>query len=164
VSQIQYSAILLKPTLPEKIPALLRKCYTEETLKDLLRIKQAYLNLAPSLSQDLQSLIFLAICSILRPTSYVGTAQWQYILPNKRKAKTCEPFDALKKQVTLMQEDMCQMQSITQSSLSTLLQEDARSLASVPDHSIDLVITSPPYANNYDYSTFHVCFVQRQPS
>lgn len=151
-NKIKHFATRLPPQLPEKIPALLSKCYTEETLRDLFRIKQAYLELSPSLSEELQSLVFLAICAILRTTSYVGTAQWQYILPNKRKAKTGEPFDALEKQVALMQEDMHQMQSITRSSRSTLVQEDARSLKSLPDNSVDLVITSPPYANNYDYA------------
>lgn len=151
-NKIKHSAAMLEPKLPEKIPVLLSKCYTDETLRNLFKIKQAYLEEAPSLSPELQSLIFLAICAILRPSSYVGTAQWQYILPNKRKAKTCDPFEALEKQVALMQEDMYQMQSITRTSLSTLVLDDARSLKNLPDNLIDLVITSPPYANNYDYA------------
>jgi 16S rRNA G966 N2-methylase RsmD len=152
IAEIKRSAGSLQPKLPEKIPILLSKCYTDETLIDLFKIRQAYLELAPSLSEELQSLIFLAICAILRLSSHVGTAPWQYILPNKRKAKTYEAFDALEKQVALMQEDMYQMQSLTSSSQATLIQEDARSLKSLPDKLIDLVITSPPYANNYDYA------------
>jgi len=152
VNEIKRSAVIIQPKLPEKIPALLSKCYTDETLIDLFKIKQAYLELAPSLSEELQDLIFLAICAILRLSSHVGTAQWQYILPNKRKAKVYEPFDALGKQVALMQKDMYQMQSFTRASQATLIQEDARSLKSIPDQLIDLVITSPPYANNYDYA------------
>ncbi|MGB8688134.1 MAG: DNA methyltransferase [Microcoleus sp.] len=152
VTEIKRFAAILQQKLPEKIPVLLSKCYTNEALVDLFKIRQAYLEIAPSLSEELQSLIFIAICAILRPSSYVGTAQWQYILPNKRKAKTCEPFDALEKQVSLMQEDMYQMQFITRSSQATFIKEDARNLKSIPDNSIDLVITSPPYANNYDYA------------
>ena len=152
VNEIKHFAASLQQKLPEKIPELLSKCYTDEALVDLFKIRQAYFEIAPSLSEELQSLIFLAICAILRPSSHVGTAQWQYILPNKRKAKTCEPFEALEKQVAMMQEDMYQMQFITRSSQATLIKEDARNLKSIPDHSIDLVITSPPYANNYDYA------------
>lgn len=152
VTEIRRLAENLQLKLPEKIPVLLSKCYTEERLIDLFKIRQAYLEIAPSLSEELQSLIFLAICAILRPSSHVGTAQWQYILPNKRKAKTCEPFDALEKQVALMQEDMYQMQFITRESRAIFIQEDARNLKSIPDQSIDLIITSPPYANNYDYA------------
>ena len=34
---------------------------------------------------------------------------------------------------------------------ATLVQHDARSAGGVVDNSIDLVVTSPPYANNFDY-------------
>ncbi|MEG3934448.1 DNA methyltransferase [Microcoleus sp. T3_B1] len=152
VTEIKAFAASLPPKLPEKIPVLLSKCYTDERLIDLFKIRQAYLEIAPSLSEELQSLIFLAICAILRPSSHVGTAQWQYILPNKRKAKTCEPFEILEKQVAMMQEDMYQMQFISRESRATFIQEDARKLKSIPARSIDLIITSPPYANNYDYA------------
>jgi 16S rRNA G966 N2-methylase RsmD len=152
VAEIKRSAINLQPNLPEKLPALLSKCYLDETLIDLFKIRQAYFELAPSLSEELQSLIFLAISAILRLSSHVGTAQWQYILPNKRKAKAYEPFDALEKQVALMREDMYYLQALAQSSQATFIREDARSLKSIPDKLVDLVITSPPYANNYDYA------------
>jgi hypothetical protein len=85
-------------------------------------------------------------------SSYVGTAQWQYILPNKRKAKISKPLNALDTQVALMLEDMRCMQSVRTASQATFLKEDARILEGIPDKSIDLVITSPPYANNYDYA------------
>ena len=152
INEIKCLAELLRPKLPETIPVLLRKCYTDERLLDLLKIKEAYLKIAPSLSEELQSLIFLAICAILRSSSHVGTAQWQYILPNKQKSRINEPFDALEKQISMMKADIFQMQSLVRSSQVTFLQEDARSLKSIPDKLIDLVITSPPYANNYDYA------------
>jgi hypothetical protein len=152
INDITDFAANLKLKLPENIPTLLSKCYTEETLINLLKIKQAYLEIAPNLSEDLQSLIFLAVCAILRSSSHVGTAQWQYILPNKRKIKIYEPFDALDKQVSLMREDMLYMQSLTKVSRANLISGDARNLAGIPDKLIDLVITSPPYANNYDYA------------
>jgi DNA modification methylase len=152
VNEIKCLAEHLRPKLPETIPLLLSKCYTNERLLDLFKIKEAYLKIAPSLSKELQSLIFLAICSILRTSSHVGTAQWQYILPNKQKSRINEPFDALEKQIAMMKADISQMQSLVRSSQVTFLQEDARSLKSIPDKLIDLVITSPPYANNYDYA------------
>ena len=36
-----------------------------------------------------------------------------------------------------------------------ILFEDTRNLISVSDNSIDLIITSPPYANTYDYYLYH---------
>ncbi|MCT7973293.1 site-specific DNA-methyltransferase [Laspinema olomoucense] len=152
IEEILQVAAQLTSTFPQPIPALLSKCYTEAALEDLFKIKQAYLQVAPHLCEPLQSLIFLTISSILRVSSFVGTAPWQYVLPNKRKAKIHNPFDALTYQTFLMQEDMSLMQSLGQLPRSTLLQEDARTLPNIPDSSIDLVITSPPYANNYDYA------------
>jgi DNA modification methylase len=152
IAEIKHIAANLQLELPEKIPTLLTKCYTDETLIKLFKIKQAYLEVAPNLSEELQSLIFLTICAILRSSSYAGTAQWQYILPNKRKAKIYEPFTALDNRIALMQEDMHYMQSIANASQAIFIQDDARGLESIPDKIIDLSIASPPYANNYDYA------------
>lgn len=151
INDIKNCAKNLQLKLPENIPALLTKCYTEDTLISLFKIRQAYFEIVPSLSEDIQSLTFLTICGILRLSSYVGTAQWQYVLPNKRKAKTYEPFIALDNQAALIQADMQYMQSLTKSQ-ANLIQDDARLLKNIPDKSIDLIITSPPYANNYDYA------------
>ncbi|MEH2417482.1 DNA methyltransferase [Nostoc sp.] len=152
IAEIKNLAANLQPKFPDKMPVLLSKCYTEDILIYLFKIRQAYLELAPTLSEELQSLTFLAISATLRLSSYVGTAQWQYILPNKRKAKISKPLNALDIQVALMLEDMRYMQCLRTASQATLLKEDARILESIPDKSIDLVITSPPYANNYDYA------------
>ncbi|MEH2313927.1 MAG: DNA methyltransferase [Nostoc sp.] len=152
ITEIKNLATSLQPKFPDKMPVLLSKCYTEEVLIHLFKIRQAYLELAPTLSEELQSLTFLAISATLRLSSYVGTAQWQYILPNKRKVKISKPLNALDTQVALMLEDMRCMQCIRTASQATLLKEDARILEGIPDKSIDLVITSPPYANNYDYA------------
>lgn len=151
-ANIKKIATSLQLRLPDQIPKLLNKCYTNERLIDLFKIRQAYFELAPFLSEELQSLIFLAICAILRSSSHVGTAQWQYILPNKHKSKTTEPFDALDKQVAMMQQDMYKMQLLALPNQACLLQGDARTLQDIANESIDLVITSPPYANNYDYA------------
>lgn len=132
--------------------ALIVKCYSDESLRDLYSIKAAYLKLAPKWTAAIKALVFLAINSILRATSHVGTAQWQYVLPNKSKARVTSPYDALRLQAKMMADDMCAMQAESVSSKAVLLPTDSRSLDGVPDNSIDLVITSPPYANNYDYA------------
>jgi hypothetical protein len=132
--------------------ALILKCYSEDSLRDLYSIKAAYLKLANSWPASINSLVFLAVNSILRATSHVGTAQWQYILPNKTKARVSNPYDALKLQAKMMMDDMEAMQVESVASKAVLLPTDSRTLYGVPDNSIDLVITSPPYANNYDYA------------
>jgi DNA modification methylase len=152
ISEIETIASKICPILPDPLPKLLTQCYTEDNLKDLWKIKEAYLQISPGLSEVINSLIFLTISAILRPSSYVGTAQWQYVLPNKRKTKVINPFEALNYQVRLMQEDMELMQNTVRDSRATLLQGDARTLTGISDRCIDLIVTSPPYANNYDYA------------
>lgn len=131
---------------------LIVKCYTEDNLRDLYSVKAAYFKLAPKWTTSINALVFLAINSILRATSHVGTAQWQYVLPNKTKARVNNPYEALKLQAKMMMDDMQVMQNESAISNAILLPTDSRTLEGVPDKSIDLVITSPPYANNYDYA------------
>ena len=95
---------------------------------------------------------WLALISILRICSPVGTAQWQYVLPNKSKSKVAEPYSAFLERVRIFASDMrCRQQEVTGPPAS-FRQDDARFLNSVPDGWADLVVTSPPYANNYDYA------------
>ncbi|MBI5235532.1 MAG: DNA modification methylase [Deltaproteobacteria bacterium] len=152
IFEIEKEAKYMRLKESSEIPSLLAKCYTKEALTSLFMIKEAFLKTASDLSEDLRSLVFLAISAILRPSSHVGTAQWQYILPNKRKAKVLTPLEALTVQVSMMERDMYQMQLAVRDSRATLIQDDARTLRALPDRAVDLVITSPPYANNYDYA------------
>ncbi len=140
------------PVRLDEANALIVKCYSELCLHDLYSIKSAYLKLSKEWTDKIKSLVFLAVNSILRATSHVGTAQWQYVLPNKTKARVTGPYAALKLQAKMMADDMRTMQTESISSKAVLLPTDSRSLEGVPDKSIDLVITSPPYANNYDYA------------
>lgn len=152
IADIEGHARRSKSSSATEIPALLAKCYTADTLIELFKLRSAYSKIAKDLPEDLRSLIFLAINAILRPSSHVGTAQWQYVLPNKRKVNVATPADALTAQALIMADDMDHMQQVQNASRATLVQSDARTLEGVPDGVIDLVITSPPYANNYDYA------------
>ena len=152
ITDIENFAVKSDLNVPDDIPRLLTKCYSKRTLLDLYKIRNAYTEISGSLSEEIRSLVFLAISAILRPVSYVGTAQWQYILPNKRKAKVLQPIEALNAQVETMANDMQQMSINSYESKATIILGDARTLIEIPTSTIDLVVTSPPYANNYDYA------------
>ena len=51
-----------------------------------------------------------------------------------------------------MVDDMQQMSMNSCESKATIIPGDARTLIEIPADIIDLVVTSPPYANNYDYA------------
>lgn len=128
---------------------LIYKCYPQEELKQLTALKMVIQQRASC--GVLYELSWLALVSILRICSSAGTAQWQYVLPNK-KTKTKVPFAAYENQLNLMSADIQQWQQKTKVSKAIFVQEDARGCPSIHSSWADLVVTSPPYANNYDYA------------
>jgi hypothetical protein len=131
-------------------PSLIQRSFETETLAYLDALKAAW---QPYSDQSPASeLTWLAITAILRSCATAGTAQWQYILPNKSKKKVAHPADAFRQQVNMMVYDMKWMQARIEQSHASFLLGDARSFASRIGRKVDAVITSPPYANNYDYA------------
>ncbi|MEQ1774501.1 MAG: DNA methyltransferase [Burkholderiales bacterium] len=134
-------------------PDLMRKCYTPEALQQLYAFRYAYARCADNFEPAVAQLLWLAITAILRSTSFVGTAQWQYVLPNKRKAKSLAPFTAFEEKIADMAADMAVLRSSGCRSDARVLLHDARIVPKeVPLDSVDLIVTSPPYPNNYDYA------------
>ena len=133
-----------------RYPKLIRKCFPDPVLSRLDSLRQAWEALAGD--GRLRELGWLALTSILRETSPVGTAQWQYVLPRKSKTQTADPFVAFRAKIASMVSDMREWRHFAKGPQARVWVEDARQLASVPDGWADLIITSPPYANNYDYA------------
>lgn len=130
---------------------LIMSCYPLETIQKLEALKQTWLS--KKQDDEIKDFNWFVITSILRTTSPVGTAQWQYIQPNKTKSKVMDPFIAFEKKVYEMYLDMKRTQNrFKDITNSIILNEDARNIKSIPTGWGDLVITSPPYANNYDYA------------
>jgi len=130
---------------------LLLKCYGSESLARLESLRNSYQQQRDCDSHEWE-LVWLSITAILRECSSVGTAQWQYVLPNKAKAKVAEPFEAFTKKAFLFAQDIRKMRDMRVNHLSEVLLTDARHPDWSEDNSFDLVITSPPYPNNYDYA------------
>lgn len=131
-------------------PPLINKCFPPEILKRLDSLRESWSEHADN--SPLSELSWLALASILRQCSPVGTAQWQYVLPKKTKAKIVDPYKAFNDKIRIMKEDMIMHQQASNGPNAILYNEDARKCASIPNKWADLVITSPPYANNYDYA------------
>jgi DNA modification methylase len=132
------------------IPDLLKKSYDKLEYERLVSLREAWISLDGD--SPARELVWLALISIIRECSAVGTAQWQYVLPNKKKKRVSDPYEAFGRRVDLMRADMHTRQSSRTGGGAEVREEDARSCASVPDGWADLVVTSPPYANNYDYA------------
>jgi hypothetical protein len=131
----------------EGYPPLIRKCYPHEQLAQLDQLRKAWLETP---DENLSELVWLALAAILRQCSPVGTANWQYVLPKKSKANPSQPFMAFRAKTNQMCFDLAERQNVSES--ATLIQGDARELTAIPDQWATLVITSPPYPNNFDYA------------
>jgi hypothetical protein len=138
---------------PETSSPLLIKCYTKDALCRLESLKRAYRESFATLG-PVSELLWLVITSILRECSGVGTAQWQYILPNKTKARVRDPFAAARDRIELFCADMRMMKRSGASATAELYLCDSRDPSSVAhlNGRVGLVVTSPPYPNNYDYA------------
>ena len=131
-------------------PELIIKSIEPEALAQLDSLKTAWK--AHADHSPASELSWLVITAILRSCSSAGTAQWQYILPNKPKKKVLQPYIAYRQQVEMMAYDMHWMQLHADRSRAHLFVGDARDCADLVSEQVDAVITSPPYANNYDYA------------
>lgn len=131
-------------------PKLLNQCFPPEILKRLFALREAWSQLHDDTAAS--ELTWLVLMAILRECSPVGTAQWQYVLPNKSKARSADPFTAFANKVALFAADMEKRQGFTNGPQAEIHLDDARTCQSIPDNWADLVVTSPPYANNYDYA------------
>ena len=132
------------------LPKLLNQCFPVETLRRLLSLRVAWSDLHDGTAAS--ELTWLTLMAILRECSPVGTAQWQYVLPNKSKARALDPFTAFANKAALFGADMEKRQSFAHGPQARIRQEDARNCQSIPDGWADFIVTSPPYANNYDYA------------
>jgi hypothetical protein len=130
---------------------LLDKCFAPEVARQLQSLARAVD--AEQTDEPTRRLLWLALVAIIRRCSHAGTAPWQYVLPAKTKAKVVtQVFAEYEAQARTMLQDMRTFAAAGAKRGSAVLPFDARS---VPEghgvHDINLVVTSPPYANNYDY-------------
>jgi len=131
-------------------PRLIYKCYPDAVLRGLHSLKRAWGQRDDG--SPASELTWLAITAILRVCSPVGTAPWQYVLPRKSKSNLAQPFPSFASQIQKMVTDMTFRQCQGFSKKGEVFYCDARNCSKIENDSISLVITSPPYANNYDYA------------
>jgi len=137
------------PTGTSAIPALMTKCFSEESFRSLDALRLAIEKADDSSAET--SLLWLALVATLRPASEAGTAPWQYVLPGRRKTIPQDPFLLFRRTIATFAADM-NVVSQRATPLARIEQDDARECRTVPEGWATLVITSPPYANNYDYA------------
>lgn len=136
---------------PVKVPPLLLKCYTPEALSVLFAMRDLFLAEYDHRTSE-SELLWLVLTSILRACSGAGTAQWQYVLPNKSKSNVQSPLKAFELKATEVLRDIEYAQRNEWNGGGGIIMTDARNPEIDINHKFDAVVTSPPYPNNYDYA------------
>jgi len=148
IAAIQRTALSLTPSV-EGYPDLILRCFGGPTLDGLDRLRRA-LEIERDESPSFE-LAWLTLLTALRKVSTAGTAQWQYILPNKPKKSPQSVERAMFDAFTMIYQDM-RLAEQKFSAPAHLVRSDARTCDGIATNSVNLVITSPPYPNNYDYA------------
>ena len=138
--------------------AIMRVAFDSEVLRELRRWKTAILQL-PSPVQEAMLLLFL---SILEPCSY--TSKDGQFLRLRREKIPANPTELLRERVLMAEQDIkrARMLGWQLQSPAVAILGDARALPDPPlKGQPNLVITSPPYVNRYDYTrsySLELCF------
>ena len=143
------------PELSGVWPALIYKCFSADNLRQLYALRQVILDLDLDLAPPYGDLLKLALTGALRAATSAG-AGWPYIAVNRhgQRAVVRDALAEFKKQCANMVADIRQVQfEGIPPGEHRLIQGDARELdRHCAAASIDLIVTSPPYLNNYDYA------------
>lgn len=136
-----------------KVPELLPKCYSENTLRELLFLWKSAKDLFVS-EPEVLALFKVGMTHTLRVVSSAGTG-WPYIAPTKYAGKKVDrpALPNLLNQLDRMALDLDYVKgSAVGNAKATLVAGDSRKMSKVKADSVDLVVTSPPYLNNFDYA------------
>jgi len=134
-------------------PDLVYKCFTEDNLRQLLALRTAIL--ACKTTPERQNFFKVALTATLRDVTSAG-AGWPYIAPSKHAKRIVrrEATNEFQKRCDLMIHDILEVNAAKlPSSEHRIINGDARCLEEYTGpNSIEMVLTSPPYLNNYDYA------------
>lgn len=129
-------------------PALLRKCYSTDNLKKLVTLRE--LCHSEKMDGKHRSFLFLIISALLSRCANVGISIPYVSWSSKRIPQ--DPFVLFKKTAEIVEEDLNNTLQWKNNSTVKIYRHDSRVLSKkIKRDSIDVVFTSPPYLNNFDY-------------
>jgi len=142
--------------LEKEFPELVLKCYENNTLLDLLFIRNAIAK--GKFPQGIKDIFFVGLTSILRQVSTAATG-WPYIAPSKQKTSSLnknamlEFFRHIKKMADDIQVAVQEANKDYNDYFHKIFNADSRNTQDlIPSSCADHVFTSPPYLNNFDYA------------
>ncbi len=131
--------------LPVAPHDFLQKLFPEQSLAALLGARM--LLEKQGLSED--DLAFLVLSKTLDLCSHSQT-DGIYKAPTSRKTPT-PPLVAAKKTIDMVRHDLAQLR-VSYAALSCIYEKSSEQMTEIADSSVDIVVTSPPYLNNFDFA------------
>jgi len=159
----------IKPRIEKSKPAdvamdvpIMQVAFSEESLLLLRKLKSAI----DELSEPYRDIFLLLFFSILEECSF--TSKDGQFLRLKRNKKVSNPIEAMSKKVSQVEEDIRRIKflypsiSIDKKVIPDVYLADTRDLSNIKfRQKPTIIITSPPYANRYDYTrtySLELCF------
>lgn len=146
-----YSESKLRELNSNEFPELLTKCFLPSTLHELGVIRDKVKR--SKLGSNEKRFINVALICSLRDVSIAATG-WPYIAPKKIKITSMSklPIPTIAKRIERMIEDIeWAREETTLKSDHQCMLGDSRD-SGIPSQVADLIFTSPPYLNNFDYA------------
>lgn len=142
--------------------SIMKKAFDDETLLTLRKLKSTI----DDLSFPYSNILLLLFFSILEECSF--TSKDGQFLRLKRNKKVSDPIEAMKRKIAEVEEDIRRIKivfpdfSIKNEIIPDVYLKDTRDLSKMQfKKNPTIIVTSPPYANRYDYTrtySLELCF------
>jgi len=134
-----------KKNIAKENPILL-KCYPKDHLKKLITLRD--ICYSSSISPNYKRLVFIVVSSLLSRCSKVGISIPYVSWSHTRIAE--EPFSLFQKIKYQIKEDLS-VKINNNCNIKIYLHDSRLKNNKIKENSVDLIFTSPPYLNNFDY-------------
>jgi site-specific DNA-methyltransferase (cytosine-N4-specific) len=125
--------------------------FQQHVLHELSIIKTSIIN--ANISQKLKDLLLLAFSCIIVPVSN-QESETRYAAINKNIFPG-QPYSYFKEKVSDMVDRIKAFNKLASDAEVKVYNADTRKIDFIEENSVDLIITSPPYPNTYDYYLYH---------
>lgn len=132
--------------LPEAPATFLKKLFPENSLESLLGAREA-LHTAELANNDLA---FLILSRVLDKCSHSQT-DGIYKAPTSKKGAT-SPSDAFHEATRTIRSDLQGISGRNLQESTSFYEKSSEEMGIVPSNSVSIIVTSPPYLNNFDFA------------
>lgn len=126
--------------------------FQKNVIRELSFLKENILKIK---EQDLRDLLLIVLSSIIvRVSNQESDTRYAAVEKELKDYETIKIFIEKAKEIKKAYLDFVKKTKNKKTNIE-ILQLDSRNLSTIKDNSVDLIITSPPYANTYDYYLYH---------